>query len=82
VKTSRGPKLAALKQRTASSTFSLQISDQGECRGRLLLVTFLGEARKVTALRHEQFVAKIPLHSTRPFDWLRPRMTAVEQERY
>jgi len=25
--------------------------DQGECRGRLLLVTFLGEARKVTCRR-------------------------------
>ena len=43
----------------------------GECRGRLLLVTFLGEARKVTALRHEQLVAETNLHSTRPFDGLR-----------
>ena len=33
-KTSRGPKLAALKQRTASSTFSLQISGANE-RGHL-----------------------------------------------
>ena len=29
-KTSRGPKLATLKQRTASSTFSLQISGANE----------------------------------------------------
>ena len=36
-KTSRGPKLAALKQRTASSTFSLQISgsNNGDPVGRV-----------------------------------------------
>ena len=52
--------------RTLAPGFSLQISDQGECRGRFLLVTFLGEARKVTAVRHEQLVAKIALHATSP----------------
>ena len=66
MKTSRGPKLATLKQRTASSTLSLQISDQGECRGRLVWVAFFGEAKKVTALRHEQLLAYGQLQSTKP----------------
>jgi len=34
--------------------------------GRLSLVTFFGEAKKVTALRHEQLVAKSKLHFTIP----------------
>ena len=55
VKTSRGSKLATLKQQTASSTFSLQISDQGECRGRLFFGDFLlAKQKKVTAARHER----------------------------
>ena len=35
--------------------FSLQISDQGECRGRLFFGNFLlAKQKKVTAARHER----------------------------
>ena len=53
--------------------FSLQISDQGECRGRLFFGNFiLATQKKVTAPRGmSALVANYSLHSTNPFDGLR-----------